>query len=100
MQEGDHAMGMLLRASDNPHGQVKDTAHFFTETATSSFILTLEGKTVTVSYHGRNESVNDETHSVKDNIRNSIIAAGARAGFSEMQWMSLLKGLLEAEIGG
>lgn len=92
--------GMRLRAASPPHKKGTDTAHFFKEDATSSFIIQRTGNKVTASYHGRNEIPNSDTSKTSDNIRNSIVAMGAFAGLSELQWSAIIKGFLEKEIGG
>lgn len=96
----DQSFGMKLKASPNPEKPEKGIAHFFREGATSTFIVKRMGNTVIASYHGRNELPNTKQASFPDKIRNSLIAAGALAGISELQWMALMKGLLQKEIGG
>jgi hypothetical protein len=96
----DQSFGMMLKASPNPDKSGKGIAHFFGEGATSTFIIKRIGNTVTASYHGRNELPNTEKASFPDKIRNSLIAAGALAGISELQWTALIKGFLQKEIGG
>ncbi|MCW3091219.1 MAG: hypothetical protein JWP81_2288 [Ferruginibacter sp.] len=96
--EDAETYGMTLRPSAAPGKQ--ETAHFFKETATSSFLIRREGNRVTASYHGRNEIPNNDTNNTKDNVRNSLVAMGAFAGLSELQWKALIKGFLEEEIGG
>jgi hypothetical protein len=92
-------VGMKVHASANPKGG-NDTAHFFGEDATSTFIITRNGKTVTATYHGRNELPNTSTQSIADNIRNSVVAMGAFVGLSELQWSALIRSFLQEEIGG
>lgn len=96
----DNSFGMTLKTSPNPHKPEQGIAHFFGKGATSTFIIKRNGNTVTSSYHGRNEVPNTKKASFPDKIRNSLIAAGALAGISELQWMALIKGLLQKEIGG
>ena len=93
-------MGLRLRPAPNPAHGTNDTAHFFQDTATSTFIISRTGNTVTASYHGRNEVANTHTASAVDNMRNAVVTSGAIAGFSEMQWSKLIKEFLQAEIGG
>lgn len=85
--------GMRVRPARHPGEDT--TAHFFMSTASSSFIALRKGVTVTVSYHGRNEQVNDDTPDKIDNLRNTLMAGAALAGVSELQWKALLDGLLE-----
>jgi hypothetical protein len=96
----EQSFGMTLKATPNPDKPEQGIAHFFGEGATSTFIIKRNSNTVTASYHGRNELPNTKKASFPDKIRNSIIAAGALAGISELQWMALIKGLLQKEIGG
>lgn len=92
--------GMKLRASSNPSKEGAETAHFFTDEATSSFIIHRKGIKVTASYHGRNEVPNISTGKATDNVRNSLVALGAFAQLSEVQWTALIKGFLENEATG
>jgi hypothetical protein len=96
----DQSFALTLKASPNPDKPEQGIAHFFGEGATSTFIINRKGNTVIASYHGRNELPNTKKASFPDKIRNSLIAAGALAGISELQWMALIKGLLQKEIGG
>ncbi len=93
----DESFVMRLRACSNPENQDAGTAHFFTEEATSTFILKRVGMTVTFSYHGRNEKPNTSDVETVDKIRNKLVATGAVAGLSELQWTALLKGILQKE---
>jgi hypothetical protein len=94
----EELFGMRVRPCANPADEGSDTAHFFKSTATSTFIIHRQGNTVTASYHGRNEQTNSDTGNTTDNIRNTAVAAAAKAGKSELQWMALIKGLLQAEL--
>ncbi len=89
---------MRVRPSRNPTTNRPDTAHFFEDIATSTFIIKRIGNTVTASYHGRNEVPNTETSDTKDVIRNVIVATGAAAGLSELQWSALMKAFLKEEL--
>lgn len=89
--------GLRLRPCANPFHKDDDVAHFFKNTATSTFIICREGNMVKALYYGRNEVPNTDIENKVDNIRNAVLAAGAIAGFSELQWMALLKGFLEPE---
>lgn len=87
-----------LNASINPEKPEEGIAHFFKEGAISIFIIKRNGNTVTAYYHGRNEVPNTEDVSLGDKVRNAIVAAGATAGISELQWTALIKGLMEKEL--
>ncbi|WP_345084855.1 hypothetical protein [Nemorincola caseinilytica] len=90
-------VGMRLSPCSDPTGKDTDTAHFFTGQASSTFVITRNGNKVVAQYHGRNEMPNIKTTRTVDNIRNAIVASGALASLSEMQWMSLIKGFLKNE---
>lgn len=96
----EELFAMRVSPTVNPDNSNPATAHFFKAGASSTFVIHRAGNTVTASYHGRNEMPNNETHSTTDNIRNTVVAASAALGFSEVQWSALTKALLEPEIGG
>ena len=93
----DDSFSIRLRPCPDPDKDTKEevAAHFFKDKATSTFIVKRKGKTVTVSYHGRNEIPNLKGANLHDKIRNSIVALGALSGLSELQWTSLVEGLLK-----
>lgn len=97
----EESFAIRVRASQNPDNKkTTDTAHFFEQSATSSFVITRAGNEVTAFYHGRNELPNTHTDKTTDNVRNALVAFGGFAGLSEAQWYALIKGLLQEEIGG
>lgn len=96
----DDSLAMRLRACSNPNTEDEAIAHFFDAEATSTFIVQRKENTVTVSYHGRNEVPNTSNVALIDKVRNTVVALGAKAGFSELFWKALVKGLLQKEIGG
>ena len=100
LPDAEYSLGIRLRACDNPLHKELGTAHFFKEYATSTFIVKRNGNKVSVSYHGRNELPNTTGVNTPDKIRNAVVAAGAIAGLSELQWKALLKGFVQIEIGG
>jgi hypothetical protein len=88
-------LSMRVRPAASPVGDHGDVAHFFGPEATSTFRLTRKGAQVTASVHGRNETANDNTETLVDNVRNTVVALGARAGVSEIQWGKLVRGIVE-----
>lgn len=86
---------MQVRPCSNPHSKTRDTAHFLSHKATSTFSIVRKNNTITASVFGRNEIPNTKTHNVLDKIRNTIVGAGAVAGASKIQWTLLVKGLLK-----
>jgi hypothetical protein len=90
----DEIFGMKLMVCENPEHPEKGTAHFFASGATSTFIVERRGQQLTVSYHGRNEVPNIKNEEIGDKVRNVVVALGAMAGGSEIQWRAFLTGLL------
>ncbi|MBC7390397.1 MAG: hypothetical protein H7329_14365 [Opitutaceae bacterium] len=87
--------GFKVRPSSNPENSESGTAHFLSDQATSSFIISLKGKTVYSEIHGRNESPNTGASHLIDKVRNLGVAAGAILGVANIQWNLLAKGLLK-----
>ena len=70
-------------------------AHFYTDEATSNFIVKREGTKVTAGVYGRNEKPNVKTETIIDKVRNAVVGTGAVTAFSKIQWKALVNGLLE-----
>jgi hypothetical protein len=98
-QEGDDGQlfGIKLVPCADPGDKTAEPAHFFSDASSSTLIVERKELTVHASYHGRNEVANNKTGHPVEDIRNTLIAAGALAGLSELQWKKLLRGLLESE---
>lgn len=90
-------IAMIARPVAAPIGNDHNTAHFFSDDATSTFSIQRKGKKVIATYHGRNEVANTETDNLLDKARNALMALGAMLGLSELQWKSLVKGFLTYE---
>ncbi|MEO6406916.1 MAG: hypothetical protein ABIY51_15180 [Ferruginibacter sp.] len=84
-----------VRPASSPLNDNKDIAHFFDDSATSSFIVKRRECIVSAEVHGRNEKPNVETEALQDKIRNTIIATAAATGFSKLQWKLLAEGLIK-----
>jgi hypothetical protein len=93
------SFGIRLRLCISPK-ENNGTAHFFSDDATSTFIIKRSANTITASYHGRNERSNFKSFCLADKIRNALVTTGAIAGLSELQRSTLIGGLLHKEIGG
>jgi hypothetical protein len=85
---------MRVRPATNPNGGGNDVAHFFNDAATSNFMVRREGNTITAAVYGRNELPNMNAEKGIDKARNTMVALSAMAGVSQIQWKSLVKGLL------
>lgn len=83
-----------VRPATNPQNEQPDVAHFFSEEATSNFLVKREGLIVSAGVHGRNEKPNTHTNSVVDKVRNATVATGAVSALSKLQWRSLVNGLV------
>lgn len=87
-------LAIRVRPASNPTNEKPEAAHFFTSEASSTFMATRKGLTVTAEVHGRNEKSNNEETTLADTVRNTVIALGAMLGFSKLQWGNLVKGLI------
>lgn len=95
IQETSDSIAMLVRPAPNPLNDKEEVAHFFTDDATSSFIVKRENNRVIAGVYGRNEKPNTDQEKFSDKIRNAAVAAGAISGFSKLQWKSLVNGLVK-----
>ena len=97
IEEDEDSIGIMVRPVTNPTNDRKDVAHFFSEDATSTFIVKREGKKILAGVYGRNEKPNTNTETLKDKLRNAAVATGAISGFSKLQWKSLVNGLIKKD---
>jgi hypothetical protein len=88
------AIAIIVRSAPNPLNEDEHTAHFFSEEATSTFLVKRDKKRVTAEVHGRNEKPNTATGNTLDNLRNTVVGTAALTGFSDIQWKQLVKGIL------
>ncbi|MBV9988433.1 MAG: hypothetical protein JO301_12200 [Chitinophagaceae bacterium] len=88
------AISITVRPAPDPSGGDDKAAHFFSEQATSTFIVQRENRKLTAEVHGRNELPNTDTDNPLDAFRNKAVAAVALTGFSAFQWKQLVKGIL------
>jgi hypothetical protein len=89
-------LAIRVRPAPSPLNEKKDVAHFYTDEATSNFIVRRDGTKVTAGVYGRNEKPNvKKSDTVIDKIRNAVVGTGGVSGFSKLQWKALVSGLLE-----
>ncbi len=93
-QEDSESILIRVRPSDNPSTNDNNIAHFFSDKATSNFVVSREKKVVTAAVYGRNEVPNTSTNKPLDKTRNAVVGTTAIAGFSNPQWESLANGVL------
>jgi len=95
--ENREQIALRLRPVSNPLNNDSSVAHFFTDDATSTFIIERKQHMLVARYAGRNEKPNVDTETLTDTVRNIAVAVGAILGFSDLQWKGLLKGFLATE---
>jgi hypothetical protein len=83
-----------VRPADNPATSDSNVAHFFSDKATSNFVVARKSNVVTAAVYGRNEVPNTDTNKPIDKTRNAVVGTTAVAGASNPQWKSLVNGLL------
>lgn len=88
-------IAIRVRPASSPQNEKKDVAHFYTDEATSNFIVKREGKKITAGVYGRNEKPNVKSETLIDKARNAIVGSSAVTGFAKLQWKALVNGLLE-----
>lgn len=86
-----------VRPTTSPTNNSSNTAHFLSDEATSTFVISRNTTTVSAAVYGRNEVPNKNTEKIVDKIRNIIVGTGAIAGASKIQWKLLVKGLLAGD---
>ena len=87
-------IGMRVRPVKAPDKIPEEVSHFFTDDATSSFVVEKRGKLVRASVYGRNEQPNTTVTPIGAIARNLLVWLGALLGFSKRQWKSLVRGIL------
>lgn len=93
--ENEQMAAIKVHPATNPTNADRAVAHFFTEDASSSFIVKRQNNKITAGVYGRNEKANVEADKIVDKARNAAVATGAITGFSKLQWKQLVTGLLK-----
>lgn len=88
-------LAIRARPVPNPDSENEDSAHFYTEDASSTFIVSRKHKTVVAEEIARNAIPNTETDNLLDAARNSVVAVAAFSGMAWPQWKRLMEGFLE-----
>lgn len=94
MKDEEH-YGFRVRPVPNPQGRGEESAHFYDEAATSSFVIIRRANVVIALERGRNERPNAGGGGLLNGIRNVIVAVLAKLGLGKRQWQSLMRGLLK-----
>lgn len=74
--------------------KINHIAHFYSNEATSSFMISRSENAIKAAVYGRNESPNWNTNFL-DKIRNFSIAVGGMFGVSKIQWKRLADQFLD-----
>ena len=91
----DQSVRIEVQPCSNPNDEQNDEiAHFYSERASSNFLITLKDKCITAEVHGRNQTANLDMSSLTDKIRNLLVSTGGRLGAAKIQWKFLTDGLL------
>ncbi|MDB5230414.1 MAG: hypothetical protein JWN76_1219 [Chitinophagaceae bacterium] len=83
-----------VRPASSPVTSDPSVSHFFSGSATSTFIVQRTGKKVSAEVHGRNEKPNTKAHGALQKIRNFFVGITAPVA-SKIQWKALVNGLLD-----
>lgn len=85
---------LTTRPTPDPTAPGADTAHFFDNGSTGTFLIRQHGVRVDGSHYGRNELPNTDGN-LADKARALLVTVGAYLGLSDKQWEGLVKGLLQ-----
>lgn len=91
------SVGFRVRPNENPFSEKNETAHFYSDEASSSFIITREDAKIISWIIDRNLLPNTESASLVNKVRDVAVGLSAIAGFSKIQWQRLADGLIESE---
>ena len=90
----EETFAIRVRPAQNPQGDEKDVAHFYSPDSTSSFTVKREGRKITAGIYDRNTKTNKQANSLTDKIRDAVVGAAGILSFSKIQWSALADGLL------
>ncbi len=85
--------GFRVRPVENPKNKTGNSAHFYTNEATSTFLVIRYSHSVFALERGKNEVPNNSREWLA-NLRNKLVAVIAMMGFSKPQWKKLVDGVL------
>lgn len=93
--EHEQSIGLRVRPTSNPFNKSDETAHFYSDKATSNFIVTRENNVINALVVDRNVEPNKDASSVTDKLRDAAVGVGAVSIFSRIQWQHLANGLVK-----
>lgn len=95
MLKDEDVFGFRVRPVQSPFRRDTSASHFYTSSATSSFLVVRTSSTVTAMERGRNEVPNNRVKALVSKVRNTALSIGAWLGFSKTQWSKLVKGVIK-----
>lgn len=93
--ENVQSTGLRVRPADNPFNSSNETAHFYSDDATSNFIVTRENNIINAVIVDKNVEPNSDSSSVTDKLRDAAVGIGAISIFSKIQWQHLANGIVK-----
>lgn len=90
---------ITVRPADNPGSKDDHTAHFYTRSSTSTFLVYGHDCAVHAMVLDRNIEVNTDSKTGIDSIRNTVYGAVGKAVFSKIQWQLLADALVQPQPG-
>ena len=89
-------MMMQCKPCQKPFRSSGKVAHFYSDSGTSTFIISKGKKYLKAGIYGRNEKPNEDG-GFFDYFRNILVSIGGMLGFSKIQWKCLTDGWLDFE---
>jgi hypothetical protein len=93
--DDEESYAFRVRPTQNPANKNNDISHFYSEEATSTFIVSRTENVVTAAIFDRNTKPNKDSKLALDKIRDTIVGTAGVVSFSKIQWNKLVDGLLE-----
>jgi hypothetical protein len=91
--------GFRVRPVKSPFaGEKNAEAHFYTSSATSTFLVMRVSSKVTAMEKGRNEVANNKPGALFSKVRNLFLSVGAWLGLSHSQWSKLVRGVIKGPV--
>jgi hypothetical protein len=94
LSETEMQAGFTVSPSENPQERATpgeaETKHFFTQDATSTFVVELQGTRLVAKEIGKDEVINNQGEEAGSRkVINTLIAEGGWAFFQRVQWQKL-----------
>lgn len=96
-QRDNDLFAFRVRPTTDPHTDEEAPAHFYTDDATSTFLIQRAGTKLTAAEKGRNEIPNTGSEAFLDKVRNLMVGTAASLGMSKLEWKPLMEGILRKD---